>query len=200
MNDNATTITSYPLSWPVGWKRTPSHAVRRSQFGSYNNPPTTFKSISAVQHELRLLGAREVVISTNLELRNDGLPRGSSKAPRDAGVAVYFQLNKQPRVLACDRWYTVGENLWAIAKHIEALRGQDRWGVGTLDQAFTGYAALPPGDEEHWSKVLGLSPNATPDEVQARYRELVQSAHPDHGGSADTFNRITAARKRALER
>jgi hypothetical protein len=33
----------------------------------------------------------------------------------------------------------VADNIAAIAAHIDAIRRQDRYGVGTLDQAFAGY-------------------------------------------------------------
>lgn len=197
MND---TITAYPLSYPVGWARTPKHKITRSRFGTYRAPVTTWKAIQALQRELNLLGARNVIISTNLKLRNDGLPASSQREPDDAGAAVYFQLNKKPRVLACDKWKTVGENLYAIAKHVEALRGQERWGVGTLDQAFTGYAALPSETGQHWTSVLGLSLDSDAATITAKYRKLVveKNAHPDRGGDADEFIRLTQARDEAL--
>lgn len=198
----ADTITAYPLSYPIGWKRTPQSQIKRSRFGTWKNPPTTWQAIQALNHELRLLGARDIIISTNLRLRNDGLPASSQKDPEDAGAAVYFQLNKRPRVLACDKWKSVGENLYAIAKHIEALRGQERWGVGTLDQAFTGYAALPAETGEHWTSILGLSLNATRDEISAKYRHLIKerNAHPDlENGSRAEFEKLTRARDEALD-
>ena len=66
--------------------------------------------------------------------------------PDDPGVAVYFQLHDKERVLACDKWDTVADNIAAIAAHIDGIRRQDRYGVGTIDQAFAGYSAL------HWKK------------------------------------------------
>lgn len=195
-------ITAYPLTYPIGWARTPKSQIKRSRFGTWRNPPTVWQAIQALNHELRLLGAREVIISTNLKLRNDGLPASSQREPDDAGAAVYFQLNKKPRVLACDRWKSVGENLYAVAKHIEALRGQERWGVGTLDQAFTGYAALPETTGEHWTSVLGLTLNASRDEVHAKYRKLVmeRNAHPDlDNGKRDEFEKLTRARDEAVK-
>lgn len=40
--------------------------------------------------ELRLLGAKGLVVSTNVELRLDGLPYSESRHIADPGVAVYF--------------------------------------------------------------------------------------------------------------
>jgi hypothetical protein len=45
---------------------------------------------------------------------------------------------------ACDRWDSVADNVQAIRKTIEALRGIERWGTGDMVQrAFAGFVALP---------------------------------------------------------
>lgn len=191
--------TSYPLSWPLGWKRTknPTH----SRFGRWNQPPSVAKGCDAIFAELRRMGVRDwqVVLSTNLALRNDGLPYSNQKQPPDTGTAVYFKLKEKDCVLACDKWNTVGDNLWAIAKHIEALRGQDRWGVGTIEQAFAGYTALPHKTEDSWYEVLGVTPNATMDDVKTAYRSKANVAHPDKGGTHEDFTKIQRAYENARQ-
>jgi hypothetical protein len=63
----------------------------------------------------------------------------------------------------------------ALAAHIGALRGQDRWGVGSVEQAFTGYQALPaPMVVNDWRAVLG-DPK-TLDRANAAYRDLAKKA------------------------
>ena len=100
-----------------------------------------------------MLRATKVVISTNIPLRRDGLPYAGQAQPNDPGVAVYFTTNDRTTCLACDRWKTVAENIYAIAKTIEALRGIERWGSkDAVGAAFLGFAALPPSS---WRKVLG---------------------------------------------
>jgi hypothetical protein len=181
-------IDAYPLCWPAAWARTKPH------LRSY--PKIADRSVAHasdfVLDELRLLYARGPIISTNIVLRLDGLPRSGQKAPEDPGVAVYFVLKGQPKVLACDRWVRVEDNLWAIGKHIEAIRGQDRWGVGTIDQAFMGYAALP-APANAWWEILGVERAADPEMILSKYRKLVKTAYPDAGGSNEQFLRIQAA-------
>jgi hypothetical protein len=206
--------TRYPLAWPIGWTRT---KARRAAMFSKNPRKTNGAGVvwrqregltvgdglARLAGELRRLGARTVVISSNLRTNLDGtITSKQAKVLEDPGVAVYFRLHDQPRVLACDRWTSAADNMAAIAAHIEAIRAQDRYGVGTLDQAFAGYAALPPiggsqgGD---WRAELGLGPTelVSPNVVEARYRKLVHDRHPDHGGSHDAIVRLNLARDAA---
>ncbi len=46
---------------------------------------------------------------------------------------------------------------------------------------------------------LGLPETATPDEVKAKWRELVMVNHPDRGGNPCDFNEIRKAYKIAME-
>ncbi len=187
-------ITNYPLSWPVGRDRTPLNSRKRSAFGRHS----VIQSAKDLENQMKIMRATGLVISTNVKVRNDGLPYSSQRPPDDTGVAVYFDWKKKPIVFACDKWRTVEENLWAIAKHIEALRGQERWGVGSLDQAFAGYAALPdPNERKPW-EVLGISPTATSEDARLAYKALCRKYHPDtgeNGGDVEQFDRVQKAYK-----
>ncbi len=157
--------------------------------------------------ELQLLKAYKVIISSNVPLRRDGLPYANYRQPEDPGVAVYFQLNK-PHVLACDHWNCVKDNLRAIGLHVAAIRGIERWGVGSVEQAFTGYQALPESSSDNsahksWWIVLQVDPGATPAQIKEAYRALARKHHPDVNGNGDqmaTINRAweEAQRERSL--
>lgn len=179
------TPTAYPLAWPSGWPRTPATRRAPAKFRSGRHASDEIRLTDArdrLQRELDRMGAGGPILSTNLRLRLDGLPRAGEPAPADPGAAVYFTLKKRPIVLACDRWTKVAGNIAAIAAHLDAMRGMDRWGVGSVEQLFTGYAALPaplsPGD---WRTLL-RNPT-TLAAAEATYRELMRAAHPDAGGS-----------------
>lgn len=190
--------TAYPLSWPISWKRT--KFPTRSRFGR-RQPPTVAQGRDGVIEELRKMGVHDwqVVISTNITLRRDGLPYSNQKEPQDTGAAVYFKVDGKPTVLACDKWNTVGDNLWAIAKHVEALRGQDRWGVGSLAQAFAGYAALNEKTEPTCWEILDIASNATEPQIMDAYRRKARETHPDkEGGTSELFSAVVRAKDIAL--
>ena len=42
-------------------------------------------------------------------------------------------------------------------------------------------------------KVLGLPPNATPQQIKRRYRALAKLYHPDRGGNQQQMQRVIAA-------
>lgn len=193
------TVDRFPLAWPSGWPRTAATARRAAKFNKKVDngrwPETKQLSVAdatdRLQRELDLLRARYVTLSTNIELRLDGLPRSGQRDPGDPGAAVYFQLKAKPIALACDRWDRVADNIGALAKHIEALRGIDRWGVGTADQAFAGYQALPAPDP--WWTVLGVDRAAPWPDVERAYRLVAKHAHPDTGGNRADWDRLQAA-------
>lgn len=134
-----------------------------------------------------------IVLSCNIRFTLAGTRDRSysQREPDDVGAALYFDLDRRPYALACDRWSTVAENVAAIAAHIEALRGQERWGVADLAQAFAGHAALPPADP--WWTVLDVARTASIDEIARAYRGLSKTAHPNAGGQRAEWDRLQAA-------
>ncbi len=47
--------------------------------------------------------------------------------------------------------------------------------------------------------LLGLAETATPDEVKAKYKDLVKAHHPDLGGNAVQFQAVQNAYKRVVD-
>jgi DnaJ-class molecular chaperone len=103
-------------------------------------------------------------------------------------------------VMANDSYSDLEDNLHALASSIEALRRIERYGSSDLlERAFRGFKALPEtAGGFKWWEVLGVSMNATEEQVQEAFRVKVKTAHPDNGGSAEEFNNVTRAREMAL--
>ena len=210
---NKTHITGSPLCWPEGWPRGEQDAHARfntkskvkSQFSDYSymqsKKITIAKAADFVLDELRKMGIPDymVIISTDLKLRRDGLPYSNQKEPGDKGVAVWFRECKdgsQQQVIALDQYNRIADNLYAIGKTIESMRGIKRWGGGEiLNRTFTGFVALP--DNESWWHILGVEKTASSQEISDAFKRLRIQNHPDKGGSADQFYKINEAYKQA---
>lgn len=184
----------YPLAWPEGWKRTKS--PERSRF----ERRSVADASKEVLEEVRRLGGSHPVISSNMPLRRDGLPRTDRREPVDCGVAVYFMLAKTQRVIACDSWWSVDENLHAIAMSLSAMRGLQRWGAGAiLERALHAFDALPSPPQ--WWDILGIDADASVEVIRARRVALAKLYHPDSGKQPDhaRMAEINAAADRGIE-
>ncbi len=203
----------YPLKWIIGRPRTPAQSRARAGFGSSietkNTAGEPIKVLRAVTvagalerlaHEMRALGADQLLVSTNIPSRRDGLPFARAAEPDDPGAVLYFRLDGKPHALGVDKWDRVADNIAAIAKHVQALRGQDRWGAGTIVQAFSGHKMLT-AFEAHltWWAILGFKePPLTYATVDDAYHRLIERAHPDRGGNPNDAAEINAARTEAV--
>lgn len=206
--------TAYPLSWPAGWKRTTGHRTR-AHFSKKNRDasrPYAMKeklsvadSLRRLLDALRMMGIPDwcVIISTNVELRRDGLPYSGRKAPEDPGAAVYWQDGPQRRCMAIDQYDRVEDNLAALAATLDAMRAIERHGgAAILDRAFTGFTALEFQDGEkkrHWREVLECSDSIRDiDAVKMIYRHLAKDRHPDkQGGSHEAMTELNVALEEA---
>ncbi len=184
-------IDAFPLQWPSHWSRT-----EYPEYSSFSRNHTIGRARDGVIDELRRMGVdpNTIVISTNLELRKDGLPYANRRVPDDPGVAVYFVRDGRQMCIPCDKWNRIQDNLHAIKLTIEALRGVDRWGAKSMmDAMFQGFEALPAQSQHGWWVVLGVERDALKARVRSAYRDAVLAHHPDRGGDPETFYRIQAA-------
>lgn len=176
--------TRFPLSWPLGWPRSDPAKLKSSNFSAGGRDITISAAISRLELELARLGAGDPLLSSNLKLGISGVPLSGQAEPKERGVAVYFTLKGHDRVLACDRYLAVAGNIAAIAAHIDALRRIERYGVGTIEQAFAGYTALPAPSADNraaWRKVFEFHPGDTPnpESVNRVYRMMAMRANND---------------------
>ena len=206
--------TAYPLCWPEGWKRAKNR--QHAQFKKTRDPKygadgkqvyqgfarlAVSDAVRRVLAELSRMGVkdRDIIISTNVRLRLDGMPR-SDQEPSDPGAAVYWQKKGWPsaRTMAIDQYWRVADNLAAIAATLDAMRAIERHGGATiLERAFLGFAALPEKASQHWREVLGIEGTATLDLVESRFKTLVKLRHPDVGGTDKEFLELQQAREAA---
>jgi len=189
-------VESYPLYWPDQWNRTPAglRAFNNSFLSGFG------RVRDGLLAELARLGATDVVLSSNIPLRRDGLPYANQRRPDDPGIAVYFKYHGKPMCFACDQYATVAQNTRAIALTIAALRGIERWGASDMmERAFRGFTAIPERASQPWREVFGFKADEvmTLDLIEQRFRALAHQHHPDKGGDAVLFNQLVFAREQA---
>lgn len=167
---------------------------------------TLAEAVDRTLAELNRMGIprEDVVISTMLKLRIDGLPRSDQRKPDDPGAAVYWRDGAHNRCIAVDQYTSLEDNLAAIAATLEAMRAIERHGgAAILDRAFTGFTALPaPGQTtaRGWREVLGVAADERDvAKVQDKYRRLAAVHHPDRGGAADVMAELNWAWAQAQE-
>jgi hypothetical protein len=194
MTRTVTADNAFPLRWPPGQPRTLK--PRRASFKI-----TAGDARKDLLYELYKLGARGVVLSTNVPLRRDGLPYADGD-PADAGVAVYFELPDDRGVMveheiACDAWDRVKDNMRAIGLTVQAIRGVERWGSTSLmRRVFSAFRMLPAAGNgaRPWREVLHAShPGLSLADVKGIYRRLAAEIHPDRGGAHEQMAELNAA-------
>lgn len=206
-------MKSYPLSWPQGWRVTPATERRGARFHTHahkyrfdgsnyaqKSELTVADAVKRVIGELAAfrIGEEDMIISTNLLLRNDGLPRSSQPEPSNPGAAVYWRVDKVSpyKVLAIDQYTRVADNLAAIAATINAMRLIERHGnAEILTRVFQGFVALEGPVVRSWRDVLELGAATNPafHTVRAAFLTLAKQRHPDNGGSVAAMQELNEA-------
>lgn len=207
---------AYPLTWPDGWARTPASQRKHGHFNKLKpNAPgenitwrrvqniTVADAIDRILKQLSMMGIDrdELIVSTNVPTRLDGLPKSGASQPIDPGGAVYWRNGGGVmKAIAIDIYFTVADNLAAIAATLEAMRTIERHGGAQVqERVFRGFLALPATTEPNWWDVLQVQRNAGAAVIEASYKRLARIHHPDmNAGSQDAMARVNVAYQRAL--
>lgn len=147
--------------------------------------------------------------------RLDGKPRAHAVAEHPG---VIFSIESKFGALSypCDTFTTWQDNLRAIALALEALRKVDRYGVTKRGEQYRGFLALeataaPAGfasasDALDWLASLvgdqwpgGRIPRENRAAIARVVRGAQRRSHPDAGGDAATFQRVSLAEAKLRE-
>lgn len=207
--------------WPGEMTRDRRLAPFKSnEIDSYRRRSTPLAStLDVLDRELRMLGAKNaemLVAIAPSDFRLDGSPRARAVAAHP-GVILSFDSNVGHLSYPCDTYTTWQDNLRAIALALEALRKVDRYGVTKRGEQYRGFLALeataaPAGftDADAARAFLldlivsardGVMPNAIEmlNSPTVLLRKAQRIAHPDHGGDAATFQRVSLAEAKLRE-
>lgn len=145
------------------------------------------------------------------DIRLDGMLRADAR-PMSPAIAVNIETRKKGDLLfVCGRFHDWQDNVRAIALGLEALRRVERYGIVQADEQYRGWQALPPGmampaakmtvEEAQRFMVATARANGLlldvvhlEEDIGAFYRAVAKFVHPDAGGDAETFRKLTEAR------
>lgn len=196
-------LTNYPLCWPDGWGRAASDTRKNGHFKTARHGVSVMDGIQRTLQQLASMkiSRDDVLISTNVPTRLDGMPRSDQREPSDPGAAVYWRKsqNAPMQCMAIDIYKSVADNLAAVAATLEAMRAIERHGGAQVqERTFRGFAALPAKTERDWWDVLGVRRDASRAVIEANFRSLANDRHPDRGGSNEAMSELNRARTEAL--
>lgn len=173
-------------------------------------------TLSILDRELRHLKAETVILQLDadrLQVRQDGVIRETTTTRIPGVIVTISRPGKPPMTLPCDDCRKWQDNLRAIAKTLEHLRGADRYGVTASGEQYRGWEALPPPGGGSLAMTLDAAldligklsgiPQHTiqsnPRLRTAAIREARVVIHPDKGGRAEDAAMVDEA-ARILEK
>ncbi len=146
--------------------------------------------------------------------RLDGRPYANAK-PEHPGVIFSIDSRHGHLSYPCDTFTRWQDNLRAITLALEALRKVDRYGVTKRGEQYRGFLAIeataaPAGfhtlDEaiQFLAKIVedeweNGNVDTRPQNARALLRGAQRRSHPDHGGDAATFQRVSLAEAKLRE-
>lgn len=179
---------AHPVQWPSDQQLTPKY--EKSINRSFSAGMSVAEAIGFLQEEVKALGdVKEAVLYTDFE--DIDKPARTRRVGHDNAAIIRLKMASGSYRLACDRWATTEQNIYALHLGIRNIRSNVGFGVGDLAKALGGYAvsvstvagagaAVASGKPlEEWRLLLGLGHTATLDDAHAVYRRRAKSAAND---------------------
>jgi len=175
--------------------------------------------LNLLESEMTAVSAKDAILTAFIpknQIRADGWPLSSAKAA-GPGLILSFTSNGQPREFAADHYDDWKDNLYAVAKTLEALRGINRWGGASSGKQYAGFSPVLAPDAqpmpasfassqsaavfladhaEGWSAGQILNNSLV---LKSAYNAASIKLHPDTGGTHEGFVQLQQA-KDLLER
>lgn len=191
-------------------KYVPSTIPGNSGYTRRVNTVDWVKTVRDLERELDHLEARGIVLQMNVtqrEIREDGWIRANANPEHPGVILTFVSRILGPLSYPCDTYDDWQANVRAIALSLEALRAVDRHGVTRRGEQYTGFKQIGAGKLDMTPQLAAeiLADVAQEgfevddvlcDPALLKYvaRYAVKKAHPDAGGSAETFQRVQEAR------
>lgn len=178
---------AHPIQWPSDQQLTQKY--EKSINRSFSAGMSTAEAIGFLQEEVNALGGvKEAVLFTDFE--DIDKPSRTRRVGHDNAAVVRLKVGNGTYRLACDRWVSVEQNIYALHLGLRNIRSNVGFGVGDIAKALGGYGIIaasgaassgnPSGKSlEEWRLVLGLGHTATLDDAHAVYRRRAKTAAND---------------------
>lgn len=164
----------------------------------------------------RRFSAQEKTIKTQLRNTMNKIDATSLKISMDeftGEVEVIFDRDGKRYTKKCSKWENSLDNLRAIGLSIEYLyRAVEIYGIESQEEfnalfnsTFIGIEATPDdsvfklGNETNWWDILGVSREATKEDIKNGYKSMVRIHHPDAGGNPEQFQKVRKAYEEAIK-
>lgn len=211
MSDWPSNMTVGPIrEWPGAYTR----SRRPSPFRYGGKPVKLTTTLGDLDTELRALRAKRVELLVAIDpakFRRDGRPYANAQADHP-GIILSFEIpDVGPVSYPCDTFTTWEDNLRAVTLALQALRKVDRYGVTKHGEQYRGFLAIeataaPAGFATadaalawlaDFTGLVNLDGSALRPRVALR--EAQRLTHPDHGGDANLFQRVSLAEAKLRE-
>ena len=206
--------------WPDGMtvapiREWPGELTRNRKVSNFS--ATWSATLALLRGELRSIGARNVELLVAIpadQFRLDGRPRANAKQ-QHPGVILSFDSKVGHLSYAVDTFTHWMDNVRGIAKSLEALRMVDRYGVTKHGEQYRGFLAIEATAapaafhtleeaiqflarivEDEWENGIV---DTRPQNARALLRGAQRRSHPDRGGDAATFQRVSLAEAKLRE-
>lgn len=188
------------IDWPVGFERTPAgERTRNNRFEK-----TLRQSIDDLVADLERVGVDDWRLDTGAQhqKQNPRYPYANA-SPDDPGAVVRWSMDGEQYAVACDAYSRLRDNIRSMFLYVREKRKMEDRPVETGESEFAN-ARLPSGDGDIVAadppahKVLGVSQDASEDEIKQAYRERVKETHADQGGDSEAFKRVQRAKETLL--
>ncbi len=165
-----------------------------------------------LETELKHLRAESIILQAAVQrsqIKNNGMLYADAQ-PQHPGVILSFYSKHGPLSYPCDTFDRWQDNVRAIALSLNALRQVDRYGVTKRAEQYKGFERLEAPkattreDIRHAANLLCTACDGhasmeriieSTDVREAAYRRALFKVHPDHGGNAEDFQKVQAAKE-----
>ncbi len=194
-----------PVRYPDGWERTAPTTARIDQ--NFAKNISIEDALRYLQEELEQLKAHKAILFSNYDNLHNS--RSRSKRGHSEGVTLEFSVGDTTAHIACDKWYYVQQNIYALHLALRQFHLFEEWGIATSEFMIKRFSADEKQHEESahladdrnrreldapWRRLLGLGETATLEDANAIYRSRAKKVANDEAALIELNKAIEKAR------